>query len=155
MSDEKKPGVPLGARLKHLAVGTLMGLAIGGGWAGYVWWTGAQAVTDAQNAHQADLVAAKKAAEGLNESMEQQRRKIAYLGALAEIGRARQALDKQNYGVVSDHMKKAAQRLEGVDGAKVIAGRLAGMKVDAAAPETAKDVIDGLAGELEALGKDW
>lgn len=154
MGDEKKPGIPLGARLKNLFVGGLIGLAIGGGWAGYVWWTGGQALTEAQSAHQADLDAAKAAAESLNAELDKERAKVAHLGALADVSRALQALDQQNYGLVTNHLKQAAQRLEGLAGAEAVAGKLGMVTVDPATPGVARDTIVGLSGELEALHPD-
>jgi hypothetical protein len=151
MTDETKPGIPLTARLKNLFIGGLIGLALGGGWAGYVWWTGGVALTEAQDAHAADLAAAKVAAEALNTELDSERRKVALLGARADVSRAMENLEQQNYGVVSNMLKRAAQRLEGVDGATAIADNLRSHTIDAAMPEASKELILGMAGELDAV----
>lgn len=141
-------------RFKFLAIGLAIGLVIAGGGAGYLWVTGQQEVADLRASAEADMAQAKDEADTLQAALDLQRRRAAVLGSRVEIARARQSLEQMNYGLVTQRLQVASQRLEGIEGADDTARRLTQIQIDPASPEVARQALDSIGGEVDALITD-
>lgn len=161
MSDTT-PAVPLVDKAKFILGGLVVGLLIGGGGAGYVWWTGQQEVAAVQakaaddvealeTEAAEDLAAAEKVAEQISNKIETLQAREARLSARVEVARARDALDEANYGIVNDHLEKAAQQLDGVEGTAEVVSDLKAYKVDVSNPAASDNALQGFAGQIESL----
>lgn len=138
-------------RLKFLAIGLGVGLVIGGAGAGYVWFNGQAEITQLQTEASSELEKAHDSAKELQASLDKELEKGAVLGSRVEIARARQSLEQMNYGLVTQRLSVAAQRLDGIERAAPIVSRLKSIQVDPMAPETARALIDSAAGEVDEL----
>ena len=149
-SDVPKPNLMV-ERLKFLAIGLGVGLVIGGAGTGYVWFTGQAEVRELKASAASELQQAEQSASELQAGLDKELKRASILGARVEIARARMSLEQMNYGLVTQRLNVAAQRLDGVPEAEPIIPRLKAVQVDPMAPETAKAAVDSLAGDVDAL----
>lgn len=144
---EKKGGISFAV----YGISVLVALAIGAAGAGYVWFDAQQQLSAAQAAHQADMDSAAEAAKAIELELKKAATKASILGARVEVARAHESLGAMNYGLVGNHLVKASQHLDGVDGGAPIVGRLTSTSVDPTQPEAALSQVLSFAGELDTL----
>lgn len=102
MSDKTWTRVPLAA-----LIGLVVGLAIGGGGAGYLWFTHQQELADAQAEQDQLKAAADQALEQHEKALSAAMQEATDLQVRVELSRALDELDRRNFGTAKDALEAA------------------------------------------------
>ena len=154
MSEETPAKLPFVSRLKHLGVGGVLGLLIGGAGAGKVWMDGTAAVDEAEAAAQTAKADANKAIADVKSELDEATKRENVLRARWYLSRAMNDLEAANFGLVNQHLAAAARELDGMEEYKTIRATVLATKItDFSSLEAPRAVLRGLMRQVDtAIG---